>query len=209
MADAAENSIPFDSGRQYLGKVYAKALLGATEKTGKTDAVLAELDSLVHDVLAKLPKLSALLDSPRVPSEEKVKILDRAFAHQMSKELLNFLKVASKHGRLDCLAAINAAAKDLYNELRGRVEVQVRTAEPVGPEQLDKIANQLRLALKRDVELRVAVDPALLGGLVVRIGDTVYDGSVANRLRRLRDETLDKTAIQIRQALDRFATGDV
>lgn len=206
MPDTAENSIPFDSDQQYIGKVYAKALLGAAEKSGQTPALLSELDSLVSDVLAKLPKLAALLDSPRVPHEEKVKILDRAFAGQMSKELLNFLKVVSRHGRLDCLAAVNRAAKDLFNEMRGRVEVQVRTAEPVGPEQLEKITNQLKMALKRDVDVKTGVDPALLGGLVVRIGDTVYDGSVANRLARLRDETLDKTALQIRQALERFAT---
>lgn len=205
MPDAVENSIPFDSGRQYLGKVYAKALVGAAETNGKTEGVLAELDSFVNDVLAKLPKLAALLDSPRVPHEEKVRILDRALANKMSSDLLNFLKVASRHGRLDCLPAINRAAKELYNDMRGRVEVHVRTAEPVSPDQLAKIAEQLRRALKREVELRPKVDPSILGGLVVRIGDTVYDGSVANRLRRLRDETIDKTAQQIRQALDRFA----
>ena len=205
MAEASQNSNAFDSGRQRLGEVYAKALIGAAEKAGKTSQVLEELDSVVNDVLANLPKLAAALESPRVPIEHKLTLLDRAFGGKMSKELLNFLKVAAKHGRLDCLKAVNRAAKDLHNEMRGRVEVHVRTAEPAGPELLAKIAAQLKLALQRDVDLRAGVDPSLIGGLLVRVGDTVYDGSVANRLKRLRAETLDKTSQQIRQALDRFA----
>ena len=205
MPTDSQNSTAFDSGRQRLGEVYAKALIGAAEKAGKTEQVLEELDSVVNDVLANVPKLAAALESPRVPHEQKLKLLDRAFADKMSKELLNFLKVASKHGRLDCLRAVNRAAKDVFNEMRGRVEVQVRTAEPAGPELLAKIAEQLRRALKREVDLHAGVDPSLIGGLLVRVGDTVYDGSVANRLKRLRTETLDKTSQQIRHALDRFA----
>jgi F-type H+-transporting ATPase subunit delta len=118
---------------------------------------------------------------------------------------LNFLKVVSRHGRLDCLKAVNRAAHEMYNEMRNRVAVFVRTAAPVTPELLEQIAQRLRTALKRDVEMHASVDPSLIGGLVVRVGDTVYDGSVTNRLRRLRDETVERTAQQIRQALDRFA----
>lgn len=194
----------FDSEQQYLGKVYAKALLGAAEKTGDVEALLAELDSVVTDVLDKLPKFDAALASPRVPLNDRLAMLDRAFQSQMSVTLLNFLKVVARHGRFHCLRAIRRWAQQLRNDALGRVEVQVRTAAEISPALRETIAAQLTKSLGRDVVMQHVLDPALIGGLVVRVGDTVYDGSVANRLERLRKDTVEKTAAQIRASLERF-----
>jgi F-type H+-transporting ATPase subunit delta len=195
----------FDTGRQHLGKVYAKGLLAAADKAGVTEAVLGELRSLVDDVLDKLPKFAAALESPRLSHEEKLSLLDRAFRGKMNPLLLNFLKVVSRHGRLDCLRAIEHEARQLYNEARGRLEVHVRTAEPVDQDLLASITQRLSEALKSELDVHSEVDPELLGGVVVRVGDTVYDGSVANRLERLRAVTLAKTQQEMRHALARFA----
>ena len=75
-----------------------------------TDRVLAELDSLIDDVLDKLADFEQLLASPRIGLDEKNRILDEAFAGRMTPLLLNFLKVTARHGRLDCLRQIRAAA---------------------------------------------------------------------------------------------------
>lgn len=198
----------FDSDQQYIGTVYGKALLGAAEKAGKTEAVIEEFDSLVGDVLAELPKLEATLSSPRVPLETKTGILDKAFGGKMSVELLNFLKVVVAHGRFDCLRAINRAAKQLYNESRNRVEVVVRSAEPLDVTTVAAITKKLQEALGKEIDLKTEVDPDVIGGLVVRVGDTVFDASVANQLVRLRDETLARTAQAIRESLDRFTLAE-
>lgn len=195
----------FDSGRQHLGAVYAKALLGATEKLGQTESVLAELESLVADVLDKLPQFDAALCSPRIAQEEKVRILKRAFGGKMSPVLLNFLNVAAQHGRLDCLRAILRAAKTLYNELRGRVEITVQTAYPLSNPVRERIASKLRQMLGHEVVLSTEIEEDLLGGLVVRIGDTVYDGSLANKLKTMRGAALERTARTMRDSLERFA----
>src|SRR5262245_46105419 len=92
-----------DASRQHLGTVYAKALLGAAEKVGQADQVVEELESLVADVLNKLPALEEALKTPRLTHEERLPILDKAFGGKMSATALTFLKVVSKHGRLDCL----------------------------------------------------------------------------------------------------------
>lgn len=197
----------FDTGRQHLGKVYAKALLGAADRAGVTDLVLEELQSLLGDVLRKLPNFAAALESPRLSHEEKLALLDRAFGGRMNPLLLNFLKVVSRHGRLDCLPAIEREARRLYNEQRGRIEVRVRTAEPLDGELLQTINDRLSAALHSELDLTSDVDPGLLGGVVVRVGDTVYDGSVANRLERLRTTALAKAKQEIRHQLSRF-TGD-
>ena len=194
----------FDSDQERLGTIYAKALLGATEKAGVSETVLAELDSLVQDVLRPLPKLEAALESPRIPYERKEQLLDRAFGGRMAPLLLNFLKILARRGRFDCLRAIQQASRDAFNEIRGRVVVYVRAAEPLDAAAQTLVTSRLRAMLHRDIDLRVSVDPDVVAGLVIRVGDTVYDGSVANQLARLRDEIIAKTNRRIRQDVQRF-----
>ncbi len=208
MTEELQQSTVFDSDRQHLGDVYAKALLGAAAKSNETAAVLEQLDSVVQDVLTRLPKVAAALSSPRVPHEAKEQMLDKAFGGKMSPTLLNFLKVLSRRGRLDCLAAISAAARRQYNEATGRIQVTVRTAEGISDEQRDAIAARLQQALGGEGDMQTSVDPSLIGGIVVRVGDQVFDGSIARRLVRLRDGAVERISGQIRESLDRFALAD-
>src|SRR5208283_853603 len=109
-----------DVGQEKVGEIYARALLAATENAGQTAAVLEELDAIVDEVFAQFPKLETVLGSLLVSHEEKTTVLDRVFAAQVSRLLLNFLKVVSRHGRLDCLRAIRRQAQELHEELQGR-----------------------------------------------------------------------------------------
>ncbi|MDP6444893.1 MAG: ATP synthase F1 subunit delta [Pirellulaceae bacterium] len=204
MADNGEH-VEFDATQQQLGAVYAKALLGAAASVSNTQLVLEEFDSLVGDVLDELPQFEAALQSPRIPHEEKVQMLDKAFQGKMKDELLRFLKVVSSHGRMDCLREIHRAAHKLFNEQLGRMDVRVTTAAPIDQGLADSIAKKLSESLGGDVVMKTEVDESLLGGIQVRVGDTVYDASVANRLRRMRETTLEQTTQSIRNSLDRFS----
>jgi len=198
----------FDSEQKHLGDVYAKALLGATESANNTEQVLDEFDALVGDVLNKLPKLEATLTSPRVPEDAKVQMLDKAFGGKMSATLLNFLKVVCEHRRFDCVRAMNRAAHELQNELTGRVDVQITTVEPLTDELGERVADRLETLLGKKVNLTTQIDADLIGGLEVRVGDTVYDASVLGRLGRLRQEAVERTSQAIRQSLERFETAE-
>lgn len=205
MAETKHDTV-FDTGQQYLGSVYAKALLSASEKAGDTEAVLEGLQSLVDDVLEQAPGLETTLVSPRVPLEAKERMLEAAFGGKTASTLLTFMKVLCRRGRFDCLRAILRSSRERYNELRDRVEVQVTSADPLSAGDLEATTNQLRVALGRDVDVQVKIVPDLIGGLVIRVGDTVYDGSLANRLKQLRNDMVAKSTQQIRGELDRFAT---
>jgi F-type H+-transporting ATPase subunit delta len=205
MARANGNSDTIDAGHQHLGTVYAKALLGAAEKVGQADTVVEELEAIVSDVLTKLPVLNETLTTPRLTAEERLPILEKAFGGRVSPTTLTFLKVVSNHGRLDCLRAIAQAARKQLNVARGRVEVKVETAYPLSNPVRDRIAGRLRELLGREVILNAAVNEDLLGGLVVRVGDTVYDASLAARLKRMEQVALDHTKQSIRESIDRFA----
>lgn len=208
MANSDTSRVPFDPAQQQLGATYAKALLGTSEKAGISDQVLEELDSVVHDVWPNLPRLRGALESPRVPYEAKLRMLDQAFGDKMVRQLLNFLKVVCKHGRMDCLGAIHAAAHRQLDELRGRVAVRVKTATELDEGLRERIRQRLEQALGRQVVIRAEVEPELIGGMVVRVGDTVYDASVVNRLTRLRQQTLVRAEHAIRDAVERFATAE-
>jgi F-type H+-transporting ATPase subunit delta len=207
MTETREKAV-FDTGQQYLGGVYAKALLGAAEKAGNAELVADELNSFIDDVLASMPSIESTLVSPRVASEAKAAMLDKALGGKATVELLNFLKVVARHGRFDCLRAIRQAVRKQLNELRGRVEVLLTTAQPPSQESVELIVNRLKALLGKDVDLQVDIDSELIGGVKLRIGDTVYDASVANRLVRLKDELLSKTGQQLRDNPDRFALAE-
>ncbi len=206
MSEAVRQSTVFDSGQAHVGAVYAKALLGAAVKAGEAAAVVEELDSFVADVLDRLPSLEATLASPRVPAEAKLALLDKSLAGRMSGTLLTFLKVVCRHGRFDCTRAILRAARRQLNELEGRVDVQVRTPTPLSAELRGLVTRRLESLLGKQVNLFVQDDESLIGGMVVRVGDMVYDASVANELRRLRESAVDLVAHAARASLDRFAS---
>jgi F-type H+-transporting ATPase subunit delta len=187
-----------------MALVYARALLGLGEKTGNTDDLLAELDSLLDDVFVKCPGFERVLSSPRVKHEERVGILDRTLGGQASPNFLNFLKVLSKNGRLGFLPLIRDVARGLHDKKTGVVRVEVRTAQPVDGGMIDEITGQVaRMFQGRPVVAHV-VDPTILGGVMLRVGDTVYDGSVSARLKQLRAEMLDRSVYEIQSRRDRF-----
>ena len=208
MSSTAENS-GFDIDRQQVGKVYARALLGATAKLGSTGAVLDEFQSLIRDVLDQMPGFDAVLASPRVTSDQKLAILDKAFTGRMREELLVFLKVVAGKGRLDCLRAMLRESLRLDNEARGVVEVRVSTAYAVTRDVQDSVSTALSSALSSEVEMQYNVLPGLIGGMVVRVGDRVFDGSVVNRLEQLRGHALQGTFQEMIGTLDRFTASEV
>ncbi len=202
-AQAAARLSP-DVGQEKVGEIYARALLGATENAGQTAAVLEELDAIVGEVFAEFPKLETVLGSLLVSHEEKSALLDHVFAAQMSRLLLNFLKVVSRHGRLDCLRAIRQQARKLYEEMQGNVRVRVTTATAVDAAQIERIAAAIGASLGRRPVLQTVVDPAVIGGVILRIGDTVYDGSVANQLQSIRQQMIDRSVHEIQSRRDSF-----
>tara|TARA_Y100001960_G_scaffold328040_1_gene415839 strand:+ start:937 stop:1569 length:633 start_codon:yes stop_codon:yes gene_type:complete len=203
--EAPKHETTLDTGKQQVGEVYATSLLNAADQVGETSTVLAEFQSLVEDVLNVDPKFEAILSSPRIAHDEKESIINKAFQGKVTKTFLNFLKVASKHGRLDCLRVTFTSFREQLFAQQGQLEVQVTTATDLDQATQDSMQAALSQAFDATVELVLSVDPDLIGGSLIRIGDTVYDSSVANRLERVRQSAKDNTIREIRLATDRFS----
>lgn len=197
-----------DVRSQSIAVVYAKALLGATEAAGATDAALAELDSLVSDVLDKLPRLDAIFSSALVSGDQKIALIDKSIGPQASPLLRNFLKVLATHGRLDILRAIRREARRMFDKMRGRLRVHVSTATELDKDLTRRLTDMLRGMLGAEPVLEITTRPELIGGLVLRVGDTVYDGSVSTRLERIREHMIERSVHEIQSGRDRFSTSE-
>ncbi|MDO4574351.1 MAG: ATP synthase F1 subunit delta [Planctomycetia bacterium] len=178
----------YDVNAEKIGKVYAEALFGVVDDDlSRVRELLGEFKEFIDDVLVVHPGFEKLLSSRLVGADEKIGVLDRVLQGTASRVFLDFLRVVARHERLDCLRAIYTESVRRYDELGGRIRVQITSAVALAPETVDQITQGLRKKFG-DKELLVSckVDPATIGGLVVRVGDRIYDGSIATQLENIR-----------------------
>ncbi len=196
----------FDDATQHVAHVYAQAFLNAAQKSGQTEELIQELDALVNQVFPADPVLELFFTSRAVSRERKAHALRAAFQGRASDLFVNFLLVLDDHDRLDALRSIAAAVRDLYEKQTGKVRVQVRSAEPLADDQQERLRQELRESLGREPVLETRVDPALLGGLTVQVGDTLYDGSIRTRLEQIRKQLIERSSYAIQSQRDRFGS---
>ena len=191
----------FDDESLHVGQVYAKAILAAAEAEGKVDVVVEQLRSLVVDVLAKQPALAAVFADPKRSVEDKLNLIDRAFGRVADPSLVKSLKIVARRRRLPMLPSILQAVLKMRDQVQGRLQVVVTSALPLDGNTVSNLRDRLAQLLKADVSLTTKVDPSILGGLVVRVGDTVFDGSVDNHLDQMRKTTKLKMEQSMREKL--------
>ena len=120
--------------------------------------------------------------------------------------MLNFLLVLNDHDRLELLRSIRLSYRDLLEERTGKVRVLVRSAVPLPEDQKERLLRELGDTLHREPVLDMTVDPELLGGLVVQVGDWLYDASVKNRLETIRDDLVQRSSHEVQVGRDRFSS---
>ena len=189
-----------------MTRSYAEALLAAAENEGQADPVLDDLDALVADVLRPNPRFATILASPTLSAADKDQILTRTFDGTAHPTVVRFLHVLNRHGRLGLIAPIARAARALWDRKQNRRPVLVRSAVPLDDAQRAVLSERLGRMLAATPLLSYEVDPALIGGLVVQIGDDVYDASVRNRLQQLRHRLIEGKTHEIQSRRDYFSS---
>ncbi|MCA9126381.1 MAG: ATP synthase F1 subunit delta [Planctomycetales bacterium] len=204
MTDQPQHETALDSDQQQVGALYAKALLQTAGQS--VDNVLEELESVVRECLDVFPALEQALASPRLSPEHKEGMLDRIFSGRVDRALLNFMKVLCRRGRIDCLRAIQVTASELRQEQLGRMKVIVTSSQPLSDQQRSMVAEQLNRSFGKESVLTERIDPSLLGGIVVRIGDKVLDGSVQGKLEAIRRSVTSSVQQSIRNNYESLLT---
>jgi len=199
-----QQSVLEDPNAQAIARVYAEALLNASESIG-VDTMLEEYRSFLDDVLSANPDFEKLLTSRGLGKEQKLKMVDRVLATQGSETFKNFLKVLAKNDRLDLVRYVYQETVSLQEQRAGEGRVSITSAKPLSDKQAALIKEKLSNVLPFQPVLETAVNKDLIGGLTIRVGNTVYDGSLRTRLKQLRGRLRERGLNEIQSGRDRFS----
>jgi F-type H+-transporting ATPase subunit delta len=195
-----------DIGVERLSKIYAQAIIEAADRKQCRREVIEELGAMVRDVLPRVPKAGLVFDSPKVTPEEKSAVINRICAGRVLPTTLHALHVLARHGRLGMLHQVVIAAERRADEMEGRSQATFTTAHPLDSDEQREIVTAVETAVGTSVTPTFIVNPELIGGLIVRIADTVYDHSVATSLVRLRARLKQRSIHEIQYGRDRLGT---
>jgi len=165
---------------------YANALADVALAQGAADAALKQLND-VAAAFASSSELRNVMASPAVPREAKHGVIEKIAARAGAGKIIrNFLFVIADHHRTHILAEIVAAFEGVIRQRQGVAEAEISSAVELSAAQKKEFAQTLERITGKKIEAKYSLDPTLLGGAVVRVGDTIYDGSVRSSLNEMR-----------------------
>jgi len=169
-----------------VARAYAEALLAIATARGQVQAVGSELAD-VATLVADDADVRRFLATPTLPAAVQKRALEQALGGRVQRLLVDFLCLLVDKGRIGALGGIAAAYGELADLAAGRIRVHVASATPLSEASVRTLTEMARERLQGECMLESSVEPELLGGLVVTVGDTIYDGSLRGRLQRLRN----------------------
>ncbi len=166
---------------------YARALADVvSDRKLNAEAVTAGLDATAQ-VFDESQELRTLFDNPAVPAEQKLKLVDALASRlNISHEVRNFLAILIEKGRIGAIDDIAQQFKTEINERLGFAEAEVVSARELGSDERAQLEQQVAAVTGKKVRARYRKDASLLGGVMIRVGSTVYDGSVRGQLERMK-----------------------
>jgi F-type H+-transporting ATPase subunit delta len=172
-----------------IARNYAETLFALASKAED----LRGWGKLISDVAAAMDQdatLRLFLESPRISGAEKIRVLGQAFQDRMPRLMVRFLQILVTHRRQMLIPEIAREYQDIVDEAEGRMHARVTLARESSDAEVQAIGAQLSRVFGKEVIPHVAIDPSIIGGVVVNVGDTVLDGSVRKRLGTLRRRML-------------------
>jgi F-type H+-transporting ATPase subunit delta len=173
-----------------VARSYAEALFALAEKLNRHDSFVASFSAL-DEAAGQDPVVRAFLESPKIEVAAKKTALRHALGPQTDPMFVNFLMVVLQKRRQRLLFDIGREYRSLVDEKQGRMHVQVTLARPADGQLQEQISRRLSIVLGKQVIPHVSVNPELLGGIIVRFGDRVLDGSLRRRLVSLRHRLIN------------------
>lgn len=174
-----------------VGDLYAQALLELADESGQTDAIAGQVADLAQ-LLRDEPDLRTLIETPAIKDADRGGVVQRVFEGRIADPLYKLLQVMNRKGRLGELPALTASFKKLLDQRNGVVPVDAWVAQAMDADTVQRVKSEIGQALGgKMIELEQHVDESLIGGLKVKIGDTLIDASVATQLRTIRTKLIE------------------
>jgi len=170
-----------------IARNYAAALFDLAERHEGLEAFAEGVDTVV-ELLDKNPSFQTFLETPRIADRDKKALLEKVLGGALPRSLLNFLMVTVDKRRQRLLGLIGEEFHSLLDEHLGRAHVTVTLAKKLDAEAMEGLAQKLSVLLGKEAIPHVRVKPAILGGVHLKTGDTVYDGTLRRRIKQLRKQ---------------------
>jgi F-type H+-transporting ATPase subunit delta len=201
--DARVKSVLDDPSTQAISRVYAMAFLDAAGDDGA--GAIEEFDSFI-DVLDSHDDFRSVFLSGMMNRDEQLGVIDRVVAPRGSEQFANFLRVLAEHDRLSLLPAVLALAKLELEKRNGQQRIEVVSARELDEATLERVRKQITDTFDFEPIIESLTDPDLIGGLVIRVGNKVYDGSLRSRVNQLAKRLQQGSLHEIQSGRDRFST---
>jgi len=173
-------------GDMSAARRYAKALFNLARERENLDAIADSL-AVVTSTAQGSPDLMTMLHHPLITKERKKELLAQVFGGEIQADVQNFLFLLVEKDRASIIPSVAREFARLTDEHRRVADAEVVSAVPLSQEQTSAIVNQLQTSTGYTIRLTTRVDETILGGLVIRVGDKLMDGSVVTRLQTMRD----------------------
>jgi len=179
-----------------VARVYADSMIRMAEASGEADSLLEELVALA-ELVRKEPALESFVTSPTIDSGMRAGSIERLFRGKTSDLLVDSLQVINRKLRLGLLIPIVEQYRLAHQRLRNLVDVRVTSAIPLTDDLRARVERFAGERTGKRPQLTTSVDPTLLGGIVIRIGDQKFDASVSARLAGIRDSLMERASKEI------------
>jgi F-type H+-transporting ATPase subunit delta len=174
-----------------VGARYAKSLIDLAEEQKSLEAIKNDMDLFVQTVKAN-HELQAVLRNPIIPHDKKIKILEAIFGKSASPATIGFFKIMINKSRGEVLYYTAQEFLNQYNAKKNIVKATVTSATALSEENKTKIAALIKAEIGGNIILQTKVDPSLIGGFVLTVGDRQVNTSIANALKKLKSEFAQK-----------------
>ncbi len=172
---------------EIVAKRYAKALLDIAMEHQTVDAFEEQL-VLVTETIEAHDELRRVFLHPQIAPENKKALIDQVFKNDLNKDVLNLIKLLVDKQRENIISDLKTEYIAMANAERGVVEMTVTTAQPLDDEETAELKQKLSQAFHKKLRIHTKVDPDVIGGLLVRVGNRLFDGTVAGKLQRFEQE---------------------
>lgn len=166
---------------------YAKSIIDLAVEQNVLEEVKNDIELFVSTCRAN-PALQAILKNPIISLDKKASILKGIFGDKLNKMILSFFKIVIRKGRSEILYATGKEFLNQYNVLKNIVQARVTSASALSAENIKEIEEVVKEATKGEVYLTTEVDPDLIGGFILKVGDKQFDASLSSKLNKLKKE---------------------
>lgn len=179
---------------QLISDRYAKALFDLAVESNKIDEFESQVGSL-YTILKTEKDFTELLQHPQIIAEEKIELLQKVFEAKVSSEIMGLLVLIIRKNREEYLLDVLNAFLDKVKEYKGIVTATVISAVALDNEQISQIKMLLTKRLKKQIQIETQVVHSIIGGLIIRVGDSILDASIGGRLQALKASLYDSQLV--------------